>query len=209
MHSVNANSAAARARGDFAAGRLKRNGPPVWYWSCFLLFHGEETHRRAACVHQEVAADAGPGAEAGAQAPEGVAKWLKSNTNLYDMITRGFLRRREPGRASLKVRCKSNLCDRRRHDVQPGIPADGGGEAIWRDESLCVSPCAAESRPGTPLLCDLWHHAVWYVSSAPEKIGIAGSCFADEGLPDPTYSVTDRKKESWVSLPPHWKVWPE
>ena len=47
----------------------------------------------------------------------------------------------------------------------------------------------------------------WFVSSVPEKIGIAGGCFADAGLPKPSYSVTDRKRESWVSLPQHWEVY--
>jgi hypothetical protein len=46
-----------------------------------------------------------------------------------------------------------------------------------------------------------------FVSSVPEKIGIAGGCFADAGLPEPSYSVTDRKRESWVSLPQHWEVY--
>jgi hypothetical protein len=49
----------------------------------------------------------------------------------------------------------------------------------------------------------------WYVSALPEKIGIAGGCFADDGLPDPTYSVTDRKRETWLTLPPNWKVYPD
>lgn len=46
----------------------------------------------------------------------------------------------------------------------------------------------------------------WFISSSPELIGVAGGCFADEGLPEPTYSVTHRKKEGWLSLPTEWKV---
>jgi hypothetical protein len=48
----------------------------------------------------------------------------------------------------------------------------------------------------------------WYLTALPEKIGIAGGCFADEALPEPTYSVTDGKREAWVSLPGHWQVHP-
>ena len=48
----------------------------------------------------------------------------------------------------------------------------------------------------------------WDVSALPRKIGIAGGCFAGEGLPDPTYSVTDSKREAWVSLPANWTVYP-
>jgi hypothetical protein len=46
----------------------------------------------------------------------------------------------------------------------------------------------------------------WYVSALPETIGIAGGCFADDNLPDPTYSVTDKKRETWLTLPSDWKV---
>ena len=49
----------------------------------------------------------------------------------------------------------------------------------------------------------------WFVSSLPDKIGIAGGCFAGEGLPEPSYSVTDGRREPWVSLPANWKVWAE
>lgn len=49
----------------------------------------------------------------------------------------------------------------------------------------------------------------WFVSAVPDKIGIAGGCFADDGLPEPTCSITDRKREPWLSLPPQWKVYAE
>jgi len=48
----------------------------------------------------------------------------------------------------------------------------------------------------------------WFVSTLPQSIGIAGGCFADEVLPEPTYSVTDTQRFPWVSLPEHWKVNP-
>ena len=55
------------------------------------------------------------------------------------------------------------------------------------------------SRCGTTLF--------WFVTSLPDKIGIAGGCFADDGLPAPTYSVTHHKKEAWVEIPCDWEVW--
>ena len=48
----------------------------------------------------------------------------------------------------------------------------------------------------------------WYVSTLPEKIGVAGGCFAEDGLPEPTYSANDRKRESWVELPTTWQIYP-
>ncbi len=48
----------------------------------------------------------------------------------------------------------------------------------------------------------------WFVSTLPESIGIAGGCFAGEGLAEPTYSVSERTKESWVGLPGHWQTDP-
>ncbi len=44
----------------------------------------------------------------------------------------------------------------------------------------------------------------WYVSTLPDRVGIAGGCFADEGIGDPTYSTTDRKRAHWLRLPEDW-----
>ena len=52
------------------------------------------------------------------------------------------------------------------------------------------------SRCGTTLF--------WFVSTAPESIGIAGGCFADGVLPEPSYSAGDGKRETWLRLPSHW-----
>ena len=47
----------------------------------------------------------------------------------------------------------------------------------------------------------------WFVSALPEKVGIAGGCFADAGLPEPTYSDSESNKEAWVSLPGRWHAY--
>ena len=47
----------------------------------------------------------------------------------------------------------------------------------------------------------------WYVSTLPEKIGIAGGCFAESDLGTPTYSTTDRKRLSWVTIPDDWETY--
>lgn len=47
----------------------------------------------------------------------------------------------------------------------------------------------------------------WTLSNRPDLIGIAGGCFADGGLPEPAYSVTDGKREAWLTLPAHWKFY--
>ena len=46
----------------------------------------------------------------------------------------------------------------------------------------------------------------WFISTLPERIGVAGGCFADAMLPVPAYSVTHQKKESWVELPQGLKI---
>ena len=46
----------------------------------------------------------------------------------------------------------------------------------------------------------------WTISTMPALIGVAGGCFADDGLPEPTYSTAHGKKEPWLSLPPSWQV---
>ena len=55
--------------------------------------------------------------------------------------------------------------------------------------------------------CECGTTLFWYVSALPEKIGVAGGCFAPGGLPEPTYSVTDSERQPWVSLPPNWQVY--
>lgn len=54
------------------------------------------------------------------------------------------------------------------------------------------------SRCGTTL----W----WTLSSLPGHVGVAGGCFADAALPEPTYSVTHGKKLPWLALPAAWKT---
>ncbi len=49
----------------------------------------------------------------------------------------------------------------------------------------------------------------WFVSAMPESIRIAGGCFADETMPEPTYSVTHGKRLPWVSLPQRWEAYLE
>ena len=48
----------------------------------------------------------------------------------------------------------------------------------------------------------------WFVSTLPEKIGIAGGCFVGEAIGSPTYSVSDDQREPYVALPRQWQVWP-
>jgi hypothetical protein len=40
----------------------------------------------------------------------------------------------------------------------------------------------------------------------PELIGIAGGCFGESELGEPTLSVTHCKKVDWLALPDTWKV---
>lgn len=50
----------------------------------------------------------------------------------------------------------------------------------------------------------------WTISTLPDRIGVAGGCFADatgdQALPDPTYSVADDRRRGWLTLPAGWKV---
>ncbi len=47
----------------------------------------------------------------------------------------------------------------------------------------------------------------WTVSTLPEKIGIAGGCFADHDIGAPTYSTNDRKRLPWVTIPTEWSTY--
>ncbi len=52
--------------------------------------------------------------------------------------------------------------------------------------------------PGTTLF--------WYISTLPELIVIAGGCFPEGSLGEPTLSVTHAKKVPWLELPPRWQT---
>jgi hypothetical protein len=49
----------------------------------------------------------------------------------------------------------------------------------------------------------------WFVSSMPEKIGIAAGCFESGALPDPGASYRHNKREAWLELPETWSVFNE
>jgi hypothetical protein len=46
----------------------------------------------------------------------------------------------------------------------------------------------------------------WYTAARPHLIGIAGGCFPDGSLGEPTISAKTEQKLPWVGLPDTWKV---
>lgn len=44
----------------------------------------------------------------------------------------------------------------------------------------------------------------WHISALPALVGIAGGCFAQEGMSEPGYSANHDMKERWVGLPDAW-----
>lgn len=46
----------------------------------------------------------------------------------------------------------------------------------------------------------------WFISTWPQKIGIAGGCFERGVLPEPRGSHHTSHKEAWVTVPGHWPV---
>jgi len=46
----------------------------------------------------------------------------------------------------------------------------------------------------------------WYTAARPHLIGIAGGCFPDGSLGEPTISAKNAQKLPWVGLPDSWKV---
>jgi hypothetical protein len=49
----------------------------------------------------------------------------------------------------------------------------------------------------------------WYSSTLPKLVGIAGGCFADDPLGEPSVTASTSKKLDWVAIPSTWRVWPE
>ena len=46
----------------------------------------------------------------------------------------------------------------------------------------------------------------WYTAARPHLIGIAGGCFPDGSLGEPTISAKTAQKLPWVGLPDTWKI---
>lgn len=93
-----------------------------------------------------------------------------------------------------------------------GISAYFDRSAVVRQEGenerLLVSSQGAEPRPAAALLLQMWNDALLVRLDSADKIGIAGGCFAEQGLGEPTYSVSDGKREPWIALPSEWQVCP-
>jgi hypothetical protein len=47
---------------------------------------------------------------------------------------------------------------------------------------------------------------LWKTSFMPDHIGIAGGCFVEPRLPEPTVTVTHEKRFEWLGLPAHWRT---
>jgi len=45
---------------------------------------------------------------------------------------------------------------------------------------------------------------LWYMSTRPQLIGIAGGCFAGEALGEPSLSTWHSQKLPWLTLPDEW-----
>lgn len=52
--------------------------------------------------------------------------------------------------------------------------------------------------------CECGTTLFWFVSNAPDKIGIAAGCFAPEALSEPDASFRDSQRLPWVALPSAW-----
>ncbi|MFL0797663.1 MAG: GFA family protein [Cellvibrionaceae bacterium] len=46
----------------------------------------------------------------------------------------------------------------------------------------------------------------WMISTMPDRIGIAGGCFIQQPLNEPTAVVSSSKQCAWVTLPEQWEV---
>jgi hypothetical protein len=107
--------------------------------------------------------------------------------------------------------CHCNNCKRRTGSAF-GISAYFDRSAVVRQEgrtSVYSFHHAAQNHDQHRHFCSKCGTTLfWYVSTLPDMIGIAGGCFAERGLGEPTYSVSDDKREPWIALPSQWQVRP-
>jgi hypothetical protein len=45
----------------------------------------------------------------------------------------------------------------------------------------------------------------WFISSLPDKIGVAGGCLSESPMPEPTFSASEAGRIPWVTLPASWR----
>jgi hypothetical protein len=101
------------------------------------------------------------------------------------------------------------------------VPSD-----VTRDPSIERTPFAVVEQAGETQVY-AFHHAAQghdqerhfcsrcgttlfgFLSTASREHRYRRWLLPDDGLQEPAYSVTDRKREAWVSLPSHWQVDPQ
>ena len=81
-------------------------------------------------------------------------------------------------------------------------------ETRGQTKAYCLTHSSGQHEQARHFCINCGTTLFWFVSTLPDKIGIAGGCFAGQAMPDPTYSVSDAKRERYVSLPEKWQVWP-
>jgi hypothetical protein len=78
------------------------------------------------------------------------------------------------------------------------IQAAGGELKVYRIEGTNPQRRWFCATCGTTLL--------WKVDRWPEQTGIAGGCFVDPPLPEPTATVSNNGRCAWLGLPADWRT---
>jgi hypothetical protein len=56
--------------------------------------------------------------------------------------------------------------------------------------------------------CAVRHYLLWKAGAWPDRTGIAGGCFTDTPLPEPTATASNSGRCAWLELPADWRTSP-
>ena len=110
------------------------------------------------------------------------------------------------GEPALNAICHCNNCKRRTGSAF-------GWSAYFADDRLTGRSGdfrlyeIAGANPQQRWFCAVCGSTVlWKVAFRPHQTGIAGGCFVDPPLPEPTVTVSNNGRCAWLGLPAEWRT---
>ncbi len=110
------------------------------------------------------------------------------------------------GEPDLNAICHCNNCKRRTGSAF-------GWSAYFADERMLGRQGdfrvyeIADRNPQQRWFCTVCGSTVfWKLAARPHQTGIAGGCFGDPPLPEPTVTVSNAGRCAWLGLPDDWRM---
>ena len=110
------------------------------------------------------------------------------------------------GEPDINAICHCSNCKRRTGSAFGWSVYFDDDQLVSRQGDFCVytidGPNAQQRR-----FCTVCGSTVlWKVANRPHQTGIAGGCFVDPPLPEPTATVSNAGRCAWLGLPGNWRM---